>query len=214
MLGPRPCDLACRFLVQRDRARRRCIEPTLSQIGPTRTKSPTNAIDSRQRSLRCYSVTPQAAGHHPGARGRGVCRYEVVPIEHQNWLAACAVGAGHPVCARVRAFPFRRRAGCSRDSICPGANRIFLSRSSRTRRSWSVGPAACLRSRPAAERCLRDLRRHGARQHSSVLNATGLAAAASGGVAIFGRRCRVRSSELRSPSLSAARSPRFLISID
>ena len=58
----------------------------------------------------------------------GVVRHELVPFAHQNWLAACAVGAGDSVCVVVRAFS-RGRAAPAPHSIRRYAGRLALGKS-------------------------------------------------------------------------------------
>jgi hypothetical protein len=82
----------------RVRQRSRCRYLPLSQ------KLPTNAVDTSRQSGRCYIITSDVTGQGAEHPGRGSCSYEVVPVEHQTWLAPRAVCAGGPVCAVVRAF--------------------------------------------------------------------------------------------------------------
>jgi hypothetical protein len=168
---------------------------------PLSQNLPTNAVDTRRQSGRCYIITSDVVGQVSEFPGRGACWHEVVPVEHQTGLAARALGAGGSVCCRVRTFPLHHGAGRARDSVGLGAVRIFF-------------PAtAGFRSRSAAGRHLRDLRRDGTGEQRFVRNAAATTASASRGIFAPRRRRRVRASELGSRRLSASRSPHLLISM-
>ena len=197
--------------------RPRGARPTPCSIRRMRSKWSTNTVDTSKRLLRCYTITSGVVGQVSEYSGRSGCWHELVPVERQTWLAAGAIRAGGPVCAFVRAFPRRCGAGRAGDSIRRGATRIFHHRfSAGTRCGHSICSAGAARLRPqfrpADQRPLRDLRRHGAGQHRLGCDAAAVAAAASHRLPVPDDRRRVRPSELHCCRVSASRAAGFLTS--
>src|SRR5437879_11010144 len=102
------------------RAIRRCVNHTDAPILPTRGWT---TVDNRRRPLMLYYNV--GAAEMPRSHGGGAYRHEVVPIEHQTWLAPRAVCAGDTVCIVVRTFPRDDRAGGTSASILGDAIRPF-----------------------------------------------------------------------------------------
>ncbi len=149
----------------------------------------------------------------------------MVPIKHQTRIAARAFCARDPGSTVVRTFPRQHRAGGARvDGREPtGASRYRYIRGrafgcmgeSFARGSIWRGRAKDLRPwvRRPANRRLRHMCRHGARQRAGGSNTVLLAGPSIRIIPVFDGRRRVRHAELRPRRFSISRSAHLLILI-